>query len=131
MGFFDISSVTTIAALVGGIAVIIGGIIAVYKIAKRVEGAIGVDEHGRTVSERLSKVEHQLWPNGGDSLADQVNDLDKCARETSTQVGLIRDLLVGIVHGTSQGAAARGTGSSGASPAFGLQTPSTFGKNSK
>lgn len=130
MSFLDVSAVTTVAALVGGIAIIIGGIIAVYKIAKRVEGAIGVDAHGRTVSERLAKVEHQLWPNGGDSLADRVNDLDQCARDTSTQVGLIRDLLVGIVHGTSQGAAGR-SGGSGASPAFGLQTPQARGKGIK
>lgn len=119
MSFLDVSAVTTVAALVAGIAVIIGGIIAVYKIAKRVEGAIGVDENGRTVSERLSKVEHQLWPNGGDSLADQVKDLDTCAKNTSTQVELIRDLLIGMVHGTSQGAAVRRSASG---PAFGLQT---------
>lgn len=119
MSFLDVSAVTTVAALVAGIAVIIGGIIAVYKIAKRVEGAIGVDENGRTVSERLTKVEHQLWPNGGDSLADQVKDLDTCAKNTSTQVELIRDLLIGMVHGSSQGAAARRSASS---PAFGLQT---------
>jgi hypothetical protein len=120
MAIFEVSAITTIAAIIGALAVIIGGIVAVYKIAKRVEDAIGVDENGRTVSDRLSRVEHQLWPNGGDSLADQVKDLDDTTKDTSTQVGLIRDLLVGIVHGTSQGAASR-FGNAG--PVYGLQTP--------
>lgn len=122
MNFLDISAVTTIAALIGGLIVIFGGIYSIYKIAKRVESAIGVDEKGRTVSERLTRVEHQLWPNGGDSLADRVNDLDKCARDTSTQVQLIRDLLVGMVHGSSAGSSAR-RGS--ANPTFGLRTVNT------
>ena len=124
MAIFEVSAITTIAAIIGALAVIIGGIVAVYKIAKRVEDAIGVDENGRTVSDRLSRVEHQLWPNGGDSLADQVKDLDTCAKNTSTQVELIRDLLVGMVHGQTQGSAmGRASGA-----AFGLATPK-YGKN--
>ena len=71
----------------------------IYKIAKRLEGSVGVDSQGRTLSERMSRVEHQLWPNGGDSLADQVRDIDSCARDTSVEVRLIRDLLVSIVEG--------------------------------
>jgi hypothetical protein len=108
------------------LVIIIGGIVAVYKIAKRVEDAIGVDENGKTVSDRLSRVEHQLWPNGGDSLADQVKDLDTCAKNTSTQVELIRDLLVGMVHGQTQGSAmGRASGA-----AFGLATPK-YGKKTQ
>jgi hypothetical protein len=126
MTFFDISAITTVAAVIGALVVIIGGIISVYKIAKRVEDAIGVDENGRTVSDRLSRVEHQLWPNGGDSLADQVKDLDTCAKNTSTQVELIRDLLVGMVHGQTQGSAmGRASGA-----AFGLATPK-YGKKTQ
>lgn len=71
----------------------------IYKIAKRLEGSVGVDSQGRTLSERMSRVEHQLWPNGGDSLADQVHNIDSCARDTSVEVRLIRDLLVSIVEG--------------------------------
>ena len=71
----------------------------IYKIAKRVEGSVGVDAQGRTLSERMSRVEHQLWPNGGDSLADQVHEIEKCSRDTSVEVRLIRDLLVSIVEG--------------------------------
>lgn len=69
-----------------------------YRIAKRVEDAVGVDDSGRTLSERMAKVEHQLWPNGGDSLADQVEQIDKCSRDTAVEVRLIRDLLVSMVE---------------------------------
>ena len=75
----------------------------IYKIAKRVEGSIGVDSQGRTLSERMSRVEHQLWPNGGDSLADQVHEIEKCSRDTAVEVRLIRDLLVSIVEGRGKG----------------------------
>lgn len=70
----------------------------IYKVAKRVEDAVGVDEKGRTLSDRMSRVEHQLWPNGGDSLADQVEKIEKCSRDTAVEVRLIRDLLVSIVE---------------------------------
>lgn len=71
----------------------------IYKIAKRLEGSIGVDEKGRTLSERMSRVEHQLWPNGGDSLADQVHQIESTSRATSVEVRLIRDLIVSMVEG--------------------------------
>lgn len=71
----------------------------VYKIAKRMEGSIGVDEKGRSLADRMSRVEHQLWPNGGESLADQVDKIEKSSNETSVEVRLIRDLLVSIVEG--------------------------------
>lgn len=44
----------------------------VYQMIKRIDGAIGVDDKGRTLSQRLEAVEHQLWPNGGSSLNDKV-----------------------------------------------------------
>ena len=71
----------------------------IYKIAKRVEGSVGIDSQGRTLSDRMSRVEHQLWPNGGDSLADQVYEIETCSRDTAVEVRLIRDLLVSIVEG--------------------------------
>ena len=71
----------------------------IYKIAKRVEGSVGIDSQGRTLSDRMSRVEHQLWPNGGDSLADQVYEIEACSRDTAVEVRLIRDLLVSIVEG--------------------------------
>jgi hypothetical protein len=41
----------------------------------------------------MGRVEHQLWPNGGSSLADKVNELDRQSRETSGEVKVILNLL--------------------------------------
>jgi len=48
----------------------------VYKIARRIDDALGVDSEGRTISDRLSRVEHQLFPNGGTSLTDKINRIE-------------------------------------------------------
>jgi hypothetical protein len=70
----------------------------IYKIAKRVDQAIGVDGEGKTLSERMSKVEHQLWENGGSSLKDQVNDVQKCQTEINAKMGVIEGLLLAMVE---------------------------------
>lgn len=46
-----------------------------YAIAKRLDDLIGKDSQGRTIVERLERVEYQLFPNGGSSMADKINDL--------------------------------------------------------
>ena len=70
-------------------------LIAVYKISKRLEGAIGTDTEGRTISERLDRVEHQLWENGGTSLADRVNTIETHAIKTTAELEIIKSLLIG------------------------------------
>ena len=78
----------------GGVLTIIAVLIAVYKIARRVEEAIGTDSKGRTISDRLDRVEYQLWENGGSSLADRVNRIQTHSIETSTEVKFIKDLII-------------------------------------
>ena len=81
-----------------GAATAIGGFFySMYKIAKRVDNAIGVDENGRTLSDRMSKVEHQLWPNGGSSLADQVNKANKDNQKIIAELGIVKSLLIAMV----------------------------------
>jgi hypothetical protein len=58
------------------------------------ENAIGTDTKGRTLAERLDRVEHQLWENGGSSLADRVNKIEVCSRETATEVKFIKELII-------------------------------------
>ena len=65
--------VVAAAAVIVALGVIIGAVWKIYKMVHRVDQALGVDKQGRTVAERLSRVEHQLWPNGGTSLADKVD----------------------------------------------------------
>jgi hypothetical protein len=52
-----------------------GAVYKVYKIAKRIDDALGLDKQGRTVTDRLGRIEHQLFPNGGSSLTDKINQI--------------------------------------------------------
>ena len=84
----------TIAAMITATGVIIGSLVAIYKLARRIGDAIGVDKSGRTISERLDRVEHQLWENGGSSLADRVNSIEAHAISTTAKLELIEALIV-------------------------------------
>ena len=86
----------TVAAVITALGVIITAVVAVYRLARRIDDAIGTDSRGRSLSERLERVEHQLWPNGGSSLADRVNDLCTNTTATSAQLDVIRDMLTAI-----------------------------------
>jgi len=84
----------TIAAVITAIGVIVGALLAIYKVAKRIGDAIGVDKNGRTIAERLDRVEHQLWENGGTSLADRVNTIEEHVLKTTTELTLIKEFLI-------------------------------------
>ena len=84
----------TVAAVITAIGVIVGALLAIYRVAKRIGDAIGVDKNGRTISERLDRVEHQLWENGGTSLADRVNTIEAHALKTTTELSLIKEFLI-------------------------------------
>jgi hypothetical protein len=82
------------SAIVTAIGVIVGGIVAVYRLAHKIQKSIGLDSKGRTISERLDRVEHQLWENGGSSLADRVNTIEVHTIKTSTELELIKNFLI-------------------------------------
>lgn len=86
--------ILSIAAIISGITVIFGGVLSIYKISKRIDSAIGLDSKGRTLSERLDRVEHQLWENGGSSLADRVNTIEKHTVKISAEVELVKNLII-------------------------------------
>lgn len=85
----------TTAAVITAAGVIVGGIVAIYRLAQTISKSIGLDENGRTISERLNKVEHQLWENGGTSLADRVNTIETHAIKTTAELEIIKGLLIG------------------------------------
>lgn len=87
-----------VAAVIGSISGICAFAYAMYKIAKRIEGAIGVDDEGRTISERMSKVEYQLWENGGSSMKDQMNETTELAKKTAVEVGFIKQVMLHLVE---------------------------------
>jgi uncharacterized protein YoxC len=85
-----------ISALITALGVIIGGVVAVYRVSKRIAHAIGLDEKGRTISERMERVEHQLWENGGSSLADRVNTIEMHVIKISAEVEFIKDITIAL-----------------------------------
>lgn len=92
--------IITIASIFGALTVIFGAVFSSYKLAKRIDAAIGVDKNGRSISDRLDKVEHQLWENGGSSLADRVNNIEKHVVKVSTEIEFIKNLTLGL-HNSS------------------------------
>ena len=66
----------------------------IYKIARIIEQSVGVDDKGRTLSERVGRIEYQLWENGGESLKDQVNAMEALARQTSVEVSFIKEIIL-------------------------------------
>lgn len=91
-----------IVGITGAISALCVFLYSVYKIAKRIDAAIGVDEQGRTLSDRMDKVEYQLWPNGGQSMADRVNSIDKTNNQMMTEVQIIKELVLGMIDTTQQ-----------------------------
>ena len=87
-----------VAAVIASLTAIFGFAYAMYKIAKRIEAAIGVDEEGRTISERMGKVEYQLWENGGSSMKDQMNETAELAKKTAVEVGFIKQVMLHLVE---------------------------------
>ena len=85
--------ILTIAAVITALGVIIGSVVATYRLARRIGEAIGVDDKGRTLSDRLDRVEHQLWPNGGSSLADQVKQIHEESVSNTAKLDVIQTLL--------------------------------------
>lgn len=90
----DMSVLSSAAMVAGTVLTLCSLTYAIYRVARRVEQAVGVDFSGRTLADRMDRVEHQLWENGGDSLKDQVNSIELLARETAVEVRFIRDLVV-------------------------------------
>jgi len=94
----DMSVFSTVLLVIATITGVSAFMFSIYKIAKRVDQAIGVDADGKTLSDRMSRVEHQLWENGGSSLKDQVNDVQRCQTEINAKMGVIEGLLVALVE---------------------------------
>jgi hypothetical protein len=86
---------STVLLVVGTLTGVGSFMFSIYKIAKRIDLAVGVDSDGKTLSDRMSRVEHQLWENGGNSLKDQVNSIEACQIEIKAEMGIIKDILVG------------------------------------
>lgn len=90
--------VLALAVLIGAVLVIWKFATAVYRGIQRIEATLGTDEDGRTIAQRLDEVEHQLFPNGGGSLADKVNKIDSRQVELEVKVSVVESMLTGLVE---------------------------------
>ena len=75
-----------------------------YVTVRKFEKILGKDSKGRTIADRLDRVEHQLFPNGGSSLADKVNCLSDDQAEikadikaANAELKLVHDVLVAYI----------------------------------
>ena len=94
----DMSVFTQVTLAIGAVTGTMAFTLTIYRIAKRVESAIGVDKKGRTLAERMDRTEHQLWPNGGSSLADKVHKIEESSNTTATEVKFIKEILMTMVE---------------------------------
>ena len=93
-----IELIVTIAAVVTALLVIIGALVKVYRLAHRIDAAIGVDSTGRTIADRMQRIEHQVYANSGTSLFDRVTDTERAVGELTGEVRVVRNLLTELVE---------------------------------
>lgn len=82
--------VLALAAFLIAIGVVVKFGSVMYHAMKRIEAAIGVDENGRTLADRLDRVEHQLFPNGGSSLTDKINRIAFEQQELKHELDMVK-----------------------------------------
>jgi len=85
--------ILALAALVVAVGVISKFAYAAYKAIHRIDMTLGVDKRGRTISERLERVEYQLFPNGGNSLVDRVNQIAYDQRTIEGELRFMKDYM--------------------------------------
>lgn len=98
-------SASVIAALTG----VIGLLWKISSLIRRGEQLLAKDKDGRTSldrvteqikdqDERLNRIDYQLHPNGGGSLSDKVNKVEKDIVEVKAQNVIVLGLLNKIVE---------------------------------
>lgn len=75
-----------------------------YTVTRKFESILGKDSKGRTIADRLDVVEHQLFPNGGTSLADKVNclaqndiEIKQDLKQLSGELKVVHDVLIAYI----------------------------------
>lgn len=86
------------------VATLFGALGVGYAVARRFEKLLGKDREGRSVVDRLERMEHQMYPNGGTSLADKLdyvrrdqNKMKQSVAEISGELRIIKDIVTVIV----------------------------------
>lgn len=96
------SNPADVVIMVGAVVAALTGIgifvLKIYRILKRIDGVLGVDRQGRTISDRLERVEHQLFPNGGSSLTDKINRIEHEQKEMKGQMSAFERILNSLLR---------------------------------
>ena len=87
----------TVGAVTGAFLVVAGALYKLYKVAKRIDDALGLDAQGRTVVDRLGRIEHQLFPNGGSSLTDKINQIQFEQRAMKGELDAVKDIIGAVL----------------------------------
>jgi hypothetical protein len=87
----------TVGAVTGAFLIVVGALYKLYRVAKRIDDALGLDSEGRTINERLGRIEHQLFPNGGSSLTDKINQIAFEQRAMKGELDAVKDIVGGIL----------------------------------
>ena len=98
MQLFQIVGVT--ATFITSLGVIGLAFKKVYEFARRIEKSIGEDAQGRSISDRLNRVEHQVFPNNGGSLSDQITELSNTVNTLVGKTETIETMLT-VVTGNA------------------------------
>lgn len=94
-----VDTVIMVGAVVAALTGIGYFVLKIYKILKRIDSVLGVDKQGRTISDRLERVEHQLFPNGGSSLTDKINRIEKEQGVLYAQIEALRGMFLTMIGG--------------------------------
>jgi hypothetical protein len=86
------------AGIVAALTVIGSFVRKIYCIARRIEESLGKDKQGRTLNDRLERIEHQLFPNGGSSLVDKMNRIEADQLVTQGKVQAMEQVLESILR---------------------------------
>jgi hypothetical protein len=87
----------TVGAVTGAFLIVVGALYKLYRVAKRIDDALGLDSEGRTINDRLGRIEHQLFPNGGSSLTDKINQIAFEQRAMKGELDAVKDIVGGIL----------------------------------
>lgn len=96
------------ASVIAALGAVLGILIKIGNLIRRGEQLIAMDKDGKTSidritdrldnqDERLNRIDYQLHPNGGGSLSDKVNKVEKDIVEVKAQNDVVLGLLKQIV----------------------------------
>jgi hypothetical protein len=82
----------------GALAIISTVLTKVYRIIKRIDDAVAVDDQGRTIGQRLASVERQLTMPDGRSITEKINAIEREQVSLQAQFGTLQRLIAQLLR---------------------------------